>query len=199
MPGCRRRYSADADIPWPQMGLPLALVRHYPFPGDVIVINHPSALGVALLILVAVTAAEGASSANGHRSFGVNYQTLGTILSKANAKDVMDSYQRQTNTISLERTHLDQPHLLSVSVPTGATLQGYIEIDGHTRVPLSNTSEFIDVGPYLTQSITRVTIVGSYAPALASVAIAFNGPDTVVQQQTGGTGQINYQLNLLVQ
>jgi hypothetical protein len=181
------------------MGRSLTLVRHFPFPGDVIVMNHPSALGVALLILLAVTAAEGPSSANGHRSFGVNYQTLGAILSKASAKDVMDSYQRQTNTISLERANLDQPHLLSVSVPTGATLQGYIEIDGHTRVPLSNTSEYIDVGPYLTESITRVTVVGSYSPTSAAVAIAFNGPDTVVQQQTVGTGQINYQLNLLVQ
>ncbi|MBW4459611.1 hypothetical protein [Nodosilinea sp. FACHB-141] len=161
--------------------------------------KHPSALGVSLLILVAVTAAVGPSSANGNQSFGVSHQALSAILSRASAKDVMDSYQRQTNTISLDRANLDEPHLLSVSIPTGSSLQGYIEIDGHTRVPLGANSEFIDVSPYLSEAITRVTIVGSYSPPSASVAIAFNGPNTVVQQQTGGTGRINYQLNLLVQ
>ncbi|WP_035992894.1 hypothetical protein [Leptolyngbya sp. KIOST-1] len=161
--------------------------------------QHPSALGVALLILVAVTAVVGPSSANGNAAFEGTYQTLGAILSRASARDVMDSYQRQTNTISLDRAHLDDPHLLSVSVPGGASLQGYIEIDGHTRVPLNNNSEFIDISPHLNEAITRITIVGSYSPASASVSIAFNGPNTVVQQQTGGTGRINYQLNLLVQ
>ncbi|MGB3201500.1 MAG: hypothetical protein WBA99_11385 [Nodosilinea sp.] len=160
--------------------------------------KHPSALGVALLVLVAVTAVVGPSSANGNQPFGGNYQALSTILSKASAKDVMDSYQRQTNTITLDRAYLDDPHLLSVSVPGGASLQGYIEIDGHTRVPLGTSSDVIDVGPYLSESITRITIVGRYSPASASVAIAFNGPNTVVQQQTGGSGQISYQLNLLV-
>jgi hypothetical protein len=164
-----------------------------------LMMKHPSALGVALLILVAVTAAVGPSSANGNQSFGGNYTALSTILAKASAKDVMDSYQRQTNTITLDRANLDEPHLLSVSVPGGASLQGYIEIDDHTRVPLGTSSEFIDVSPYLSESITQVTIVGSYSPASASVAIAFNGPGTVVQQQTGGTGRISYQLNLLVQ
>jgi hypothetical protein len=163
------------------------------------VMKHPSALGVALLILVAVTAAVGPSSANGNQSFGGTYQALSTILSKATAKDVMESYQRQTNTISLDRANLDEPHLLSVSVPAGGTLQGYIEIDGHTRVPLSTSSEFLDVSPYLSETITRITIVGSYSPPNAGVAIAFNGPNTVVQQQTAGTGRIHYQLNLLVQ
>lgn len=161
--------------------------------------KQPSALGVALLILLAVTAAVGPSSAHNHQSFGVTYQALSAILSQVSARDVMNSYQRQTNTISLERANLDDPHLLSVSVPAGVTLQGYIEIDDHTRVPLSSASEFLDVSPYLSESITRVTIVGSYSPPSASVAIAFNGPNTVVQQQTGGTGRINYQLNLLVQ
>lgn len=161
--------------------------------------KHPSVLGITLLILVAVTTAVGPSSANGNQPFGVSYQTLSAILAKASAKDVMASYQRQTNTISLERANLDEPHLLSVSVPSGATLQGYIEIDDHTRVPLSSSSEFLDISPYLSESITRVTISGSYSPSSASVAIAFNGPNTVVQQQTGGTGRINYQLNLLVQ
>jgi hypothetical protein len=161
--------------------------------------KRPSILGIALLSLVAVTAAVGPSSADGSQSFGVTYQTLSAILSKVSAKDVMDSYQRQTNTISLERANLDEPHLLSVSVPAGATLQGYIEIEGHTRVPLGTNSEYLDISPYLGESMTRVTIVGSYSPASAAVAIAFNGPNTVVQQQVAGTGRMNYQLNLVVQ
>jgi hypothetical protein len=161
--------------------------------------QYPSTLGIALLILVAVTTAVGPSAANGNQRFKSIYQTLNTILSQASAKGVMESYQRQTNTISLDRADLDEPHLLSVSVPAGATLQGYIEIDGHTRVPLSHTPEVLDIGPYLGEAITRVIITGSYSPASAAVAIAFNGPNTVVQQQAAGTGCINYQLNLVVQ
>jgi hypothetical protein len=162
------------------------------------VMKHPSVLGIALLVLVAVTAV-GPSSAKNDSSFAGTYRALSAILSQVSAKDVMESYQRQTNTISLDRANLDEPHLLSVSVPAGASIQGHIEIDGQTRVPLRTSSEFVDLSPYLGESITRVTIVGSYSPASASVAIGFNGPGTVVQQQTGGTGRINYQLNLVVQ
>ncbi len=161
--------------------------------------KHPSALGVSLLILVAVTTAVGPSSANGSQAFGGTYHALSAILSKASAKDVMESYQRQTNTISLDRANLDEPHLLSVSAPRGGTLQGYIEIDGETRLPLGNNSEFLDVSPYLGKAVTHVAIVGSYSPASGSVDIVFNGPNTVVQQQTAGTGRINYQLTLVVQ
>ncbi|HSM81545.1 MAG TPA: hypothetical protein VLS96_07660 [Nodosilinea sp.] len=161
--------------------------------------KHPSALGIALLVLVAVTAAVGPSSANGNLTFAGTYDALSAILSKASAKDVMDSYQRQTNTISLDRANLDEPHLLSVTVPAGATLQGYIEIDGQTRLSLGTSSDYFDLSPYLSQAVTRVTIVGSYSPATAAAAIAFNGPNTVVQQQSAGTGRINYQLNLVVQ
>ncbi|NJL48669.1 MAG: hypothetical protein HC929_15795 [Leptolyngbyaceae cyanobacterium SM2_5_2] len=56
----------------------------------------------------------------------------------------------------------------------------------------------MDLSPYLAQSITDVVIVGTYQPASASVTVTFEGPDTRVQQQAGGTGRVNYQLNLVV-
>ncbi|MGB3138159.1 MAG: hypothetical protein WBG38_03915 [Nodosilinea sp.] len=160
--------------------------------------KHPSALGVALLALVAVTTAVGPSSAYSNQSFGLTYETLSSALAKASATDVMESYQRQTDTITLERASLGEPYLLSVSVPDGATLKGYIEIDGHARIPLNSSSKHLDVSPYLNETVTQVAIVGSREPAAAAVAIAFSGPKTMVQQQAAGTGQINYQLNLLV-
>jgi hypothetical protein len=43
-----------------------------------------------------------------------------------------------------------------------------------------------------------VVVTGTYTPASASVLIHFEGPDTLVQQQTEGAGELNYQLNLVV-
>ncbi|MGF1566846.1 MAG: hypothetical protein ACFCVD_02025 [Nodosilinea sp.] len=111
----------------------------------------------------------------------------------------MDSSQRQTSTISLNRAALGEPHLLTISVPAGATLQGRIEIDGRTQQSLDGNSVSVDLSPLLRNPTTHVAIVGSYTPASSSVAITFTGPNTTIQQQAGGIGKIDYHLNLVVQ
>jgi hypothetical protein len=161
--------------------------------------KHPSALGIALLVLVAVTTVVGPSSANNTLSFAGTYKALSAILSQVTAQDVMAAYQRQTNIISLEGADLDEPHLLSINAPVGTILQASIAVDDHPPVPLKGNGELLDIRPYLRETITRITIVGTYSPATTVVTIGFSGPNTTVQQQTGGTGQIHYQLNLLVQ
>lgn len=160
--------------------------------------NQLSTLGMALLALIAVTTVVTPSSANGNQSFDVAHKTLTAILSEVSAKDVMRTYQRQTNTLSLDSTALDQPHQLTVQAEAGASLQGTIEINGDTQIPLTGSSISIDLSPYLTSARTKVVITGQYTPAHSNVTVGLNGPGTTVRQQTGGTGLINYELNLLV-
>jgi len=168
------------------------------YPGDFIVMNQLSTLGMALLALVALTTVVTPSSANGHQSFEMAHKALAAILSEASAKDVMRAYQRQTNTISIDGDDLDQPHHLTVSTAAGGSLQGTIEINGNTQIPLTSASTTVDLSPYLTNSRTKVVITGRYSPIHGSVAVGFEGPVTTVQQQTGGTGVVNYELNLVI-
>ncbi len=160
---------------------------------------NPSALGVALLVLLATTTMVGSSS-NGNRGFQVAHQSLGLLISDSSADHMMGSYQRQTNTISLRRNRLNEPHRLTISTEPGVTLRGTITINGATQqsLALDQISGSVDLSPYLAQAITDVVIVGTYEPAAASVTVTFDGPDTRVQQQAGGTGRVNYQLNLVV-
>lgn len=158
---------------------------------------NPSALGVALLILLATTTMVDSSSSN-TRTFHAAHRSLSSLIANTKVGYMMGSYQRQTNSISLSRRTLDQPHTLTISAPSGTTLQGTITIDGRTRLTLGQGSSSFDLSPYLTQSATQVVIEATYTPASAAVSIVFEGPDTTVRQGSSGTGQINYQLNLML-
>jgi hypothetical protein len=158
---------------------------------------NPSALGVALLVLLATTTMVGTSSESDRR-FRLAHQSLSSLISSASAVHLIGSSPRQTNTISLSRSTLQAPHTLTVSVPLGATLQGTLSINGQAPVVLEPNSTSLDLSPYLTQALTDVVIEGTYSPASAAVAITFDGPNTKVQQQAGGTGRVNYQLNLVL-
>lgn len=158
---------------------------------------NPSALGVALLILLATTTMVDSSSSN-TRTFQAAHRSLSSLIANTKVGYMMGSYQRQTNSISLSRRTLDQPHTLTISAPSGTSIQGTITIDGQTQLTLGQGSSSFDLSPYLTQSATQVVIEATYTPASAAVSIGFEGPDTTVRQGSSGTGQINYQLNLML-
>jgi hypothetical protein len=160
---------------------------------------NPAAIGISILILLAVTTTVGSSSAKQDNIFKGSHRNLGIVLSDMSLKDVMRSYQQQTNTIVLHPSVLADPHILQIEVPSGATLQGQIVINDDIQLPLDRDSVPIDLSPYLKSGRTEVVITGTYSPAAASVLVQFEGPDTLVQQQTAGTGELNYQLNLVVE
>jgi hypothetical protein len=160
---------------------------------------NPAAIGIAILILFAVTTTVGSSSAKQDNTFKGSHPNLGEVLSDISLKDVMRSYQHQTNTIVLTSSALEDPHMLQIEVPSGATLQGQVLINNQIRLPLDSDLLPLDVSPYLQSGRTEVVITGTYNPVSASALIRFEGPDTLVQQQTAGTGEINYQLNLVVE
>jgi hypothetical protein len=160
--------------------------------------KNPSILGVSLLIVIAATTMVGSSSANSNYGFHGSQHTLSKVIASVDVKNAMQAYQRQINTISISRESLEDPHVLSVRVPAGASLAGQIDINNEVQVPLSGNASTIDISPYLTTGTVRVTIAGSYTPASETVSINFEGPDTLVQQNNGGTGQLNYQLVLVV-
>ncbi|MGF1568030.1 MAG: hypothetical protein ACFCVD_08150 [Nodosilinea sp.] len=161
--------------------------------------KNPSALGVSLLVLVAVTTGMGSSAANSDRSFYVAYEALSSILSDATVSDVIGPHQnQQVNTISLTSATLGKPHRLTITAPAATTLRGYIEINGTFRQPLMGQSASFDLSPFLQGATTHVAIVGDYTPATDPVTITFDGPDAMVQQQAGETGELDYQLNLVM-
>lgn len=77
---------------------------------------NPSALGVALLILLATTTMVDSSSSN-TRTFHAAHRSLSSLIANTKVGYMMGSYQRQTNSISLSRRTLDQPHTLTISAP----------------------------------------------------------------------------------
>jgi len=164
-------------------------------------INLP-AIGVSILILITATAMVRSSSANDDYPFQRSQQTLSKALANAMVNDVMQSYQRQISTISLNRSRLTKPHILSFNAPAGTSLQGQIFINDNIQLPLqgnsASTAATVDISPYLTTAETQVRVTGSYSPPSRAVSIAFTGPGTLVQHQIGGTGQINYHLNVMV-
>jgi hypothetical protein len=160
---------------------------------------NPAAIGVAILILLAVTTTVESSSAYRDYRFEGSQQSLSKILTSKRLKDAMGSYQRQTNVIDLHHTALESPHWLQIEVPTGMKPQGHISINDEVHLPLEDDLLPIDLSPYLKAGHTRITLTGTYVPASASALVRFTGPDTLVQQQTGSDGQLNYQLNLIVE
>ena len=159
---------------------------------------NPAAIGVAILILLAATATVGSSSIEKNPAFEGSQQTLSDLLARVNLKDAMQSYQRHVNTLILDPIALESPHLLQIEVPAGTSLQGQILINDEVRFALDSGPMPIDLGPYLQTGQTQVVVTGTYTPASALVLIHFEGPDTLVQQQTEGAGELNYQLNLVV-
>lgn len=108
----------------------------------------------------------------------------------------MTSYQRQTNTVTLRRDLLDEPHYLTLRSEGASRLNGQILINDRIVRNLDAGSLTVDLAPYLTTGTTTVTLTADYAPTNASVVLRFEGPETTVSQQLSGTGQLNYQLVL---
>lgn len=158
---------------------------------------NPSALGVALLILVATTTMVDPSSETTH-TFQATHRSLSSLIANTKVGYMMGAYQRQTNSISISRRRLDQPHTLTISAPPGTTLEGTITIDDHTQLTLGQGSSAFDLSPYLTEAATQVVVEAFHTPASAEVSILFEGPDTTVRQSSSGSGRIDYQLNLML-
>lgn len=160
---------------------------------------NPAALGVSLLILLAATMTVESSAAKNSSVFKGSQQTLSNLMVNVSLKEAISSYQRHTNTITLDAATLKAAHMLHIEVPLGTDLRGQLVINDDVRLALDDDLRPIDLGPYLSPGLTQVVVTGTYRPPSASVIIRFEGPTTVAQQQTAGVGELNYQLNLIVE
>ena len=160
--------------------------------------NHPSAIGVAVLVSIAAATVVNSSSAESNYQFRGSQQTLGDILTSVDWQTAMQAYDRQTSTITLNKENLATPHLLRVELPDGTSLQGQITINDEVQFPLDAPTGSLDLSPHLREKSNQITITGTYSPTTGPVLIRFKGPDTFIQQQTGENGQLNFQLNLVV-
>ncbi|HIK45884.1 MAG TPA: hypothetical protein IGR64_13525, partial [Leptolyngbyaceae cyanobacterium M65_K2018_010] len=111
---------------------------------------NPSALGIALLVLLATTTMVGSSSGS-NQLFQPAYRSLSALLSRHGTDQIMGAYQRQVNTISLSRSSLGERHRLTVTAPANGVLQGTITINDQAPQSLRPGFTSLDLSPYLTQ------------------------------------------------
>ena len=107
----------------------------------------------------------------------------------------LNSEQRQTNTVTIDRTDLDAPHQLTIA--TSANLSGEIVINGEAIAPLTAGTTTLNIAPYLTANrTTTIVVTGTYAPRNAAIRLTFEGPSIAISQQASGVGRLDYRLNL---
>ena len=158
-------------------------------------------IGVLLGVLMAVSPPTIAhlsflSQAGWETLLGADHQ-LGDILSLDFIEDMVQSSQRQSNTMTLDRANLNEPHELVVI--TSANLEGQIAIDDEVVASLNRGTTTLDVAPYLSaDKVTRIDVTGTYSPSTASVTLQFEGPGVSMSQQSSGSGRLEYELNLEV-
>ena len=160
---------------------------------------NTSAVGVAVLMLIAATAMVESSSADHDFVFQRSQSTLADRLTRVDWQGMMRSYQRQVHTISLSQAHRDSPHWLEIESPTGTTLRGELTINNTVQLTLEGSSTQVDLSPYLQQPTTEVLVTGTYDADAPPAMIRFKGPDTLVQQHITDGGDINFQLNLVLE
>ena len=157
-------------------------------------------IGVLLGMLMAVsppTIAHFSFLSQGGWETLLSADELGEILTLDFVKSMVQSSQRQSNIMTLDRANLNKPHELVVT--TSANLEGQIEIDGEVVTSLDRRTTTLDVAPYLSAAkTTRINVTGTYSPSTASVTLQFEGPGVSMSQQSSGSGRLEYQLNLEV-
>ncbi|MDB9524649.1 hypothetical protein PN498_01500 [Oscillatoria sp. CS-180] len=110
---------------------------------------------------------------------------------------IVQSSQRQTNTITLDSADLSLPHELTIE--TSAALDGQIVINDESVLSLSTGTTTLDVAPYIADDgATTIELTGTYRPGNAVIKLQFEGPGISISQQSAGMGQLDYSLNLEV-
>ncbi len=105
-----------------------------------------------------------------------------------------------SSTISIDAADLEQPHILSVSIPRGY-LEGKIELNGRVLSQLTDRDRDtrIDLSPHLSRGRNVIKISGTYNPERAKVTVELAGSQSQVTQQTAGNGKLNQIIILEVQ
>ncbi|MBD2337866.1 hypothetical protein H6G64_12870 [Calothrix sp. FACHB-156] len=101
----------------------------------------------------------------------------------------------QENTVSLSAANLNRPHILSIHT-SGSQLQGNVIFNGKVLKKIRGRSAYINLSPYLCVGEHTLKISARYFPESSSVNIEFKGPGIDVNQQTSGSGVLNYMLNV---
>ena len=103
----------------------------------------------------------------------------------------------QSNTLSLNRTDLKEPHILSIKT-SGQQITGKIIVnDKLVRQIRGNKVEF-DLSPHLSVGENLVKINARHTPASSTVDVEMNGPGTTVSQQNSGNGVVNSNMKIVV-
>jgi hypothetical protein len=103
------------------------------------------------------------------------------------------SLQQQTTAITLESSNLKYPCLLKIDTQ-GSKINGQIIINSDVIISLDNTTEAINLSPYLSTGSNIIEISGDYSPSTAAIAVELSAVGNSVRQQSSGSGNLRHTL-----
>lgn len=131
-----------------------------------------------------------------------------TIISFVEAKNVYkymnqnkNSQQLQETSINLNKNDLQAANILrivKVDNLRNGKLTGEVKLRGKKIKEINSNVTEINLSSLLKQGKNILEISGIYTPNNSSVKVEFLGLDTVVSQQTGGSGRLNQRLIIKV-
>ena len=155
---------------------------------------------IALTALIVGENTQYPARINNHQSDMLYYHNIGD-MSQIRAIN-QGIFQRlsdyQESSVHLSQANLKQPHILSIHT-SGLQLQGYITHNGKVIQQIRGRRFQMNLSPYLSDGEHGVRISARYFPKSSSVSVAFRGTGVNVNQQTSGSGILNYVLNLSVE
>lgn len=153
-------------------------------------------MSTALIKVNAVMAEDSPFNQGGHY---LNSHRFKSKKFSASTHQYSHSSQYQQTTIDLDASDLRLPHLLDISAAPGVRLSGQVTVNGMLIQELSSNWVSINLSPYLRGGRQTVEISGRYQPARAAVQIEFSSPDTMITQQTSGSGLLSHILVFTMQ
>ncbi|ACB50925.1 hypothetical protein cce_1575 [Crocosphaera subtropica ATCC 51142] len=130
--------------------------------------------------------------------FTVILSGMVTGLSEEYGAIAQNSISRQSSSINLNGSELNQPLWLQIQGVNGTNIQGQITVNGQVIKTLQGNNEQVDLSNYLSRGNYEITVQGNYYPSQGSVVVELKGNQTQVTQQTSGNGLLNQQLNMEV-
>jgi hypothetical protein len=108
-----------------------------------------------------------------------------------------NSQQLQETSINLNVNDLQTANILrivKVDNLNNGNLKGEVKLGGEKIKEINSNSTEINLSSLLKQGTNILEISGSYTPINSSIKVEFSGSDTLISQETGGSGKLNQRL-----
>ena len=109
-----------------------------------------------------------------------------------------NSQQLQESSINLDVNDLRGSNILKIVNLGNGDLKGEVKLGGKKIRELNSNITEINVSSLLKPGKNILEITGVYSPINSSIEVNFVGSDTVISQETGGSGKLNQRLIIYI-